>query len=436
MRDTATEIIAQIRAAGYGAWFVGGAVRDMLSGRPGNDIDLMTTARPEILAGLFPDLQSVGKSFGVSLLRRNGFQYEIATAREERNYLDGRHPEEIRYTDDPAIDVERRDFTVNALLYDPLQNKVIDFVGGIPDLKRGIIRTVGDPDKRFSEDYLRMLRAIRFAARLRFIIEPETAAAIQRHAFRCAEIAPERVRVELNEMLIGPDPARAIRLLLEHGVLPHILPEVAILDTIDQPPEYHPEGNVFAHTMLMLEHMKHATVPLAWSVLLHDVGKAPCMTVEPSGRIRFFGHEVTGAKMAQRILERLRFSNKEIETITQVIRRHMHFVQVGNMRPDTLSKLLGSPTFALEMELNRLDCISCHGLLDAYIRLLDEMIRRKGELELPQPLLRGRDLVAAGFKPDRRFGKILRQTYDQQLAGKVNDYEEALRMATQLLLDK
>ena len=427
--DAAAAVAAAIQRAGFAAYLVGGAVRDAVAGYPALDHDLATSARPEELQQLFPELKTVGAAFGVSLLEYGGVALEIATFREERNYLDGRHPELVRYTPDPAVDVRRRDFTVNALLYDPVAGEIVDCVDGVDDIRRGVIRTVGEPEERFGEDYLRMLRAIRFAARLGFDIDPATFRAIGKLAPLTAGLAVERVREELTGMLLGPAPARAFRMLHDSGLLGVLLPEVAVLDSVEQPVEFHPEGNVFRHTLAMLEHLVAPSAELAWSVLLHDVGKAPAQSVDETGRIRFFGHEVVGAEIAEPILRRLRFANESTEVIITAVRRHMHFAQVGNMKQSTLRKLLASPAFELELELNRLDCLSSHGQLDAFVRLLDEVIAREGEVELPPPLLRGRDLVEAGFKPSPRFGAVLDALYERQLNGEITTAAEALAVA-------
>ncbi len=427
--EAAAAVAAMIQHAGFAAYLVGGAVRDAVAGYGALDHDLATSARPEELQKLFPELKTVGVAFGVSLLEFDGIPLEIATFREERNYLDGRHPELVRHTCDAALDVLRRDFTVNALLYDPVAGEIIDYVGGVEDVRRGVIRTVGDPAARFGEDYLRMLRAIRFAARLGFAIDDATWRAIREFAPLTAKLAAERVREELTGMLLGPAPARAVQLLLDCGLLEVLLPEVAVLDTVDQPPDFHPEGNVFRHTLMMLGHLVAPSVELAWSVLLHDVGKAPARSLDENGRIRFFGHEAAGAEIADAILRRLRFSTESTAIVVDAVRRHMHFAQVGNMKKATLRKLLASPEFALELELNRLDCLSCHGLMDAFVRLLDEVIAREGEVELPEPLLRGRDLINAGFKPSPRFGAVLDALYERQLNGEIATAAEALAAA-------
>ena len=375
----------------------------------------------------------VGASFGVSLVRHGGFEFEVAAARQERFYLDGRHPGEVRYTRDLAVDMQRRDFTVNALWYDPVTEIVHDAVGGIDDLERGVLRTVGEPEERFSEDYLRMLRAVRFVSRLRFRLDPAAGRAIRRLAAKCGELTGERLRGELTSMLTGPDPAGAVRLLERTGILAVVLPEVAVLRGVEQPPEFHPEGDVLTHTLLMLEHMAKPDPLLAWSVLLHDVGKAVTQSRDETGRIRFFGHETAGAETAAAILERFRFSTAERDGIVQAVRNHMRFASVLRMKPAKLRRLLADPNFPLELELHRLDCIACHGILDVFVFLLDRLAETPHLQTLPEPFVMGRDLVAAGVRPGPRFRPVLEKVFDRQLAGAFASREEALACALRLL---
>ena len=422
----------RLREAGFEAGLVGGSVRDLLLGRVPADFDLVTTATPEQLETLFPGRRLVGVSFGVSLIDVEGFRFETATAREERNYLDGRHPELVRYTDSLECDMARRDFTVNALWYDPVAEEVCDCVGGVEDLERGVLRTVGEPEERFREDYLRMLRAVRFAARLGFELAPGTRRAIEALAPLAAELAPERIAAEVTRMLTGPGPERAMRMMLELGLLRAVLPEVAALDKVEQPPQFHPEGDVFIHTMEMLRHMVYPDARLAWSVLLHDIAKPLTKSIDETGRIRFFGHEEAGAELAGRILDRLRFSAADRECIVHAVRNHMRFASVREMRAAKLRRLLAEPDFALELELHRLDCIACHGFLECFVYLLDELAerRRRGEeAALPEHWVTGKRLIAAGCRPGPEFGPLLEVIYDRQLAGEFAGLEEALAAA-------
>ena len=427
--NAAVSAALRLREHGFAAGLVGGSVRDLLLGKVPSDFDLVTSAKPEELAQLFADFRAVGASFGVSLIGVGGVSLEVATAREERNYLDGRHPELVRYTADLECDVQRRDFTINALWYDPAEGEVCDCVGGIDDLERGVVRTVGDAGRRFSEDYLRMLRAVRFAARLRFELFPETRRAIQALAPKAAGLAGERINAEVTRMLTGPDPARAVRMLFDTGLLAAVLPEVAALDGVEQPPEFHPEGDVLTHTLLMLSHMACADANLAWSVLLHDISKPEARTVGEDGRARFYAHESMGAELAGKILDRLRFSSADRDSITQAVRNHMRFASVRDMRAAKLRKLIADPNFPLELELHRLDCISCHGLMECFVFLLDRLAAEPEHRRLPEPLVRGRDLVAAGVKPGPRFKTVLEEVFELQLAGELSTPEEALETA-------
>ncbi|MBO5763582.1 MAG: HD domain-containing protein [Lentisphaeria bacterium] len=418
----AREIAGEIRRRGFVCYMVGGAVRDALLGRTPEDVDLATSALPEDLAKIFPEWKNVGAAFGVSMVGET----EIATFRQERVYLDGRHPEQIRYTRDYREDAIRRDFTVNALYYDPFAEELLDPCGGMADLQRGVIRAVGNAEERFREDALRMLRAVRFAAGTGFALAQETAAAIRTLAGNCKVLAAERVRSEVEKILLGNDPARGMEQLADLGLLEVLLPEVAAMRGVTQPPQFHPEGDVWQHTVLMLRHMRDADAPLAWSVLLHDVGKPVTRSVEANGRIRFFNHETVGSTMAGEILYRLHASRDLIHQVVEAVRSHMSFVHLDRMRPATLRRILGDPLLPLKMELVRLDCISCHGLMDDYCFLLDELAARAGAVRMPDPLLRGRDLIAAGYLPGPEFSRWLAKAYELQLSGAVTTAEEAL----------
>ena len=426
-------VVRKLASAGFRTMLVGGCVRDMLLGQSPHDFDLVTTATPEELAAVFPgQCQLVGASFGVSLVKLDGISFEVATAREERNYLDGRHPESVRYTDDLGIDAARRDFTVNALLYDPVKGEVVDCVGGVADLEKGIIRCVGDAARRFSEDYLRMLRAVRFAGRFGFELDAATRAALDKLAPKCAQLSGERVREEMSKILCSPRAAESLKLMRDTGLLAAVLPEVAALSGVEQPPQFHPEGDVFEHTCLMLENMVLPTVDLAWSVLLHDVGKAACFGRDETGRIRFFGHESVGAEMAAKILDKLRFSVADRDRIVAAVKNHMRFASVREMKNAKILRMLADDNFALELELHRLDCLSSHGKMECFVYLVDQL-RLMPDAKLPSPWVLGRDLVAAGVSPSPRFGKVLHEVYERQLVGEFTDREAALKAALKLL---
>jgi len=430
----AREIVFALRKGGFQAMLVGGAVRDLVMGRTPHDFDIVSTARPEALERLFPEVRLVGRSFGVALVRSGGFWFEVAAARQERFYMDGRHPEQVQYTDDLSQDVLRRDFTVNALLLDPETGELKDFVGGLADLRAGVIRTVGDPQERFQEDYLRMLRAVRFAARFGYELEPGTRRSMEKLAPLAAELSGERIHQELERMLLQPHPDRAFQLLAETGLLKAVLPEADALRGVEQPPQYHPEGDVFTHTMLMLRHMAFPDPVTAWSALLHDIGKPGTFFRNPEegGRIRFFDHESKGADMAFALLNRLHFSVDQRDAIVQAVRNHMRFAFVREMRKSKLRRLLGDPNFSAELELHRLDCLSSHAFLEGFVFLLDALRQNENATVLPEPLVRGRDLIAAGFPPSPVFGKVLEQLYDRQLAGEITGKDAALSLARSL----
>ena len=422
----------RLRDAGHQVMLVGGAVRDLLLSRPPSDFDLVTTARPELLREMFPGYQFTGKSFGVGLLKLDAGTFEIATARLERKYMDGRHPGEIKFSDSLEEDVIRRDFTVNAILCDPLSGEIVDPAGGVEDCFRGIIRTVGDPERRFREDYLRMLRAVRFASRLDFDLMPDVARAIERLAPLASSLAAERIREELTLMLLGRNPGNAFRMLHEVGLLKVVLPEVDALAGVAQPPQFHPEGDVFTHTMLMLDAMVYPDLRTAWCVLLHDVGKAVTQSRDETGRIRFFGHEERGAEIATSMMERLRFANDDATAITSAIRNHMRFAAIPEMRPAKLRKIVADPNFPVELELHRLDCRCCHGKMEAFTFLLDLIAAAPEVSVLPSPWVRGADLIAAGFTPSPLFRKVLEECFERQLAGEFADPDAARKFAVNL----
>jgi len=422
----ARSVVAQLRAAGHRAYLVGGCVRDLLLGREPKDFDVATDARPDRVSELFERSEQVGAHFGVVLVRENTSQVEVATFRSDASYSDGRRPDAVHFETDPRQDAMRRDFTINALLLDPDTNDVLDFTGGREDLRRRVIRAIGDPEERFQEDHLRLIRAVRFAARLGFEIEPATMAAIQRLHFLIQKVSPERVRDELARILTEGGARRGFELLDETGLLGDILPEVAAMKGVAQPPEFHPEGDVWTHTLLLLEKLRHPTVTLAAGALLHDVGKPP--TFQVADRIRFNGHVEEGVKLAHGILTRLRFSSEQTEQIEALVANHMRFMDTARMRESTLKRFLRMENFAEHLELHRLDCLSSSGKLDSYKHVLARL-EELGEEELrPKPLLTGRDLIEHGYRPGPSFGKMLAAVEDAQLEGRVRSKEEALAL--------
>jgi poly(A) polymerase len=394
-------------------------------GRPPKDFDIATNAIPDKVMDLFPDAVAVGKSFGVVRVPVAGNWYEVATFRKDAPYLDGRHPASITFSD-PPTDAQRRDFTVNALFCDPTTQTIIDHVEGKGDITRRLIRAVGIPLDRFREDHLRLLRAVRFAATLDFTLDPATAEAILATAASVATVSPERIREELTRLLLEANRAGdALVMLSELGLLSVLLPEISAMHGTEQPPEYHPEGDVFQHTVIMLNDMDTTDSQLAWSVLLHDVGKPPTAQLK-EGRWRFERHANVGADAARAILERLRFSSHDIEAITHMVGNHMRFINVESMRRATLRKLVGAPTFQAELELHRLDCAASHGDLSNHRYLGDFRRQMDSEPMLPPPWISGKDIMALGIKEGPEVGEWRKRAYDAQLEGTFPDREALL----------
>jgi tRNA nucleotidyltransferase/poly(A) polymerase len=432
-RTGAIEIAAELRSRGFQAWLVGGCVRDLLLGREPKDYDISTDARPDDLLRLFSRAQLVGAQFGVVLVDR----VEVATFRSDHAYSDGRHPEGVTFETDPRQDVLRRDFTINALLLDPsvldssyssspLSTQVVDNVGGLPDLRAGVIRAIGNPEQRFEEDHLRMLRAIRFAARFNFEIEPATMAAIQELHSHIQRISPERIRDELVRILTEGGARRGFELLDVSGLLGDILPEVAAMKGVAQPPEFHPEGDVWTHTLIMLEGLRSPTPALALGVLLHDVGKPGTFRV--ADRIRFDGHVELGERVASEILNRLRFSNAEIDQVIALIANHMRFSHVHQMRESTLKRMLRLNRFDEHLELHRLDCASSYGHLDNYEFAKTKFEQSAPEELRPPRLVTGADLIAAGYAPGPDFSRMLEVAEDAQLEARIHSKEQGLEL--------
>ena len=439
-RAFATTICRTLRAAGYQAYFVGGCVRDILLGREPADYDVATDATPERVQGLFPSSLAVGAKFGVIVVTEDagenaGLQVEVATFRSDAGYSDGRHPDRVAYAKSPQEDVKRRDFTVNALLLDPETDEVLDFVGGRDDLRAGVIRAIGRPVDRFTEDKLRMVRAVRFAARFYYAIEGHTFSAIQKLAGQVHQVSPERLRDELTKLLTEGAARRAFELLDETLLLPQLLPEIMRMKGVEQPPEYHPEGDVWTHTLMMIEGLP-AGCPrtLAWGVLLHDVGKPSTFTAPsgPGDRIRFNEHAEVGTRIAEEICRRLRFSNDDTAQVAALVANHMRFKDVLQMKPATLKRFVRLPRFEEHLQLHRLDCLSSHGHLDNYDFVRRFLAETPPEQVRPPRLVDGDDLIGIGLKPGPQFKAILDRVEEAQLNGTVRDREEAIGLARDL----
>ena len=428
--SAARSIVERLRAKGFEALYAGGCVRDRLLGLEPHDYDVATNARPEQVEALFPRTVPVGVQFGVILVLEQGQEIQVATFRGDGAYQDGRHPESVVYTDAQG-DARRRDFTVNGLFRDPLKDEILDFVGGRDDLKAGILRAIGDPEQRFAEDKLRLLRAVRFATTLGFTIDPATWEAVKRHAPKIHAVSAERIREELVKILLSPNRLHGFDLLDESGLLREILPEVEALKGCDQPPDFHPEGDVFVHTRLMLSLLNpEASLPLVLSVLFHDLGKPATRLVDETGRIRFNGHEGVSERMSLTILQRLRFPNEVIDGVLPAVRLHMSFKDVPNMRVATLKRMMARPTFEDELELHRVDCLASHGMLDNHAILIAKREEFSHEPLIPEPLVTGHDLIGRGWKPGPRFAEILRAVQTRQLEGLLTSREQALTWIT------
>jgi len=430
LRRLATEIVRSLRQAGFQAFWVGGCVRDVLLGRQPADYDIVTSALPKQIEKLFGRVIPVGRKFGVVVVVEGGHQFQVATFRSEADYRDGRHPEQVSFGDARA-DACRRDFTINGLFYDPVDETLRDWVGGQADLRAGIIRTIGPPAERFAEDHLRLLRAVRFAAQLDFQIEPLTLASIQAAAPAIQDISAERVRDELVKLFRPPHAGRGLELLRQSGLLEPVLPEIAATVSCEQSPDYHPEGTVFEHLRLMLAQMPPDAAPsLPWAVLLHDVAKPLTASRDPeTGTLHFYGHERIGAEMAARLLERLRFPRRQFDETVQAVRCHMQFKDAPQMRKSTLRRLLLRPTFPLELELHRLDCLGSHGRLDVYDFLTAQATALERQPRIRPPLLKGDDLIALGMKPAPAMGALLAEIREKQLQDELATPAQARRWA-------
>ncbi len=427
-RELANSICETLRRSGFQALLVGGCVRDLLLGREPADYDVTTDATPDQVMRLFPESVAVGAQFGVIQIPREESKVEVATFRSDIGYSDGRHPDHVTFSKTPQEDVQRRDFTINGLLMRHDTGEVLDYVGGQADLRAKVVRAIGEPDRRFTEDKLRMLRAMRFAARFGFEIEPDTFNAVRRHVKEIGRVSPERIRDELTKMLTEGAARRAFELLDETRLLEQVLPEIAAMKGVEQPPQFHPEGDVWIHTRIMLEGLPAGASPtLAWGVLLHDIGKPPTFksASETGDRIRFDGHVDVGVRMAEDICRRLRFSNEDTEQILALVDNHMRFKDVESMRASTLKRFVRLPHFDEHLALHRLDCLSSHGNLDSYDLVRRFIAETPPEQVRPERLITGDDLQAMGFRPGPVFSQILGSLEDAQLEGQVKTREEA-----------
>ena len=436
MKDAAS-VVETLRKRGFQAYFVGGCVRDLLLGRKPKDYDVATDATPSQVMDIFPQTYAVGSQFGVVLVPPDEVQenagegsqakaVEVATFRSDIGYSDGRHPDEVRFSRDPREDVARRDFTINGMLLDPVSGEVLDFVGGRDDLAAGIVRTIGDPEKRFTEDKLRMMRAVRFAARFEYRVDAATFEAIQRLAHQIDVVSRERVRDELTRMLTEGHARRAFRMLDESGLLREVLPEISAMKGVAQPEEFHPEGDVFVHTLLLLENLPSSCpLTLAWGALLHDVGKPATFRVAPD-RIRFDGHVEVGVKIAEEICRRMRFSNEDTEQILALVDNHMRFGHATRMKESTLKRFLRLRGFDEHLALHRADCLASHRNLATYEFVQQKLAEIPPEKIRPRPLVTGDDLIEAGHVPGPRFREILNAVEDAQLEGRLPSRDAAL----------
>lgn len=427
METIATDIVRTLQSAGYEALFAGGCVRDRLLGNDPKDYDIATSATPDEILKHFPKAGTVGAHFGVVLVKKGGHHFEIATFREDGEYTDGRRPETVVFSD-AENDARRRDFTINGMFHDPVADRTIDYVGGRADLEAGLIRCIGTPEDRFREDYLRLLRAVRFATRFGFEIEETTWTAICKTCENIQHISAERIREELDRIWVDPNRVRGFDLLVDSGLMEHLLPEILQLKGCEQPPQWHPEGDVFVHTRLMLSHLPDdASLPLVLSVLFHDIAKPATFSYDPDeDRIRFNGHDKMGAEMTRVILRRFRYSNAIVDTVSEAVENHMKFKDVQKMRSSTLKRFMARDSFDDQLALHRVDCLGSNGNLGNHDYVIAKQEEFAAEPLVPPPFLSGRDLIDRGLKPGPHFKEILRTAQDLQLENEHTSREQAL----------
>ena len=438
MKEAATAIVRRLVDAGHEAVFAGGCVRDMLRGVPPKDYDIATSATPEQVLALFPHSHAVGAAFGVIVVHRDGHHFEVATFRRDGGYSDGRRPDSVEFTS-AEEDAKRRDFTVNGLFLDPMTDRVLDFVGGRADLESRILRAIGDARARFAEDHLRLLRAVRFSTVLGFPIEDHSWRAVCELAPTIQSVSAERIREELVKIFMHPNRVRGFDLLVESGLMHEVLPEILVLKGCEQPPQWHPEGDVFVHTRIMLGLLpEEVSLPLVLSVLFHDIAKPATFTRDDTGRIRFNGHDQLGATMTEGILRRLKFPNEVIEPAVIAVENHMMFKDVQKMRVSKLKRFIARPTFEDEMELHRVDCMSSNGLTDnyEYLRGKQEEFAAEQQPLIPPPLVSGHDLITMGHAPGPRFKELLTAVQNLQLEGSITTREQALDWLRQHAMDR
>jgi len=428
IRETGIKIIEKLNQAGYNALFAGGCVRDEIMGIEPGDYDVVTDARPGEVMEIFDKTVAVGAQFGVVIVVMDGIQFEIATFRSDGRYIDGRHPESVSFSTSAREDALRRDFTINGLMFDPIREKLYDYVNGVEDIRANTIRAIGNPMERFDEDKLRLMRAVRFATRFEFQIEENTLAAIEKLASSIVEVSQERIRMELTKIITGKNAGTGLQLLYDTGLLEHILPEVSAMVNVWQPPQYHPEGDVFTHTQLALDGLENPSPVLAFAALLHDVGKPGTFTV--TDRIRFHQHAKVGTEIADEICTKLRFSNDERKQIVACVQNHMQFMSVHKMKKSTLKRMFQRETFLDELELHRADCLASHGDLKNWELCLRKYEEYDVEDIKPEPLISGCDLIALGHKPGPEFRNILTAVEEAQLEGQITTREEALDFVT------
>jgi tRNA nucleotidyltransferase/poly(A) polymerase len=428
--DAARSVLRRLKSAGFEAYFAGGYVRDRLLGVESNEIDIATGAPPDRIEKLFPRTVSVGRAFGVMIVLEGDHKFEVATFRSDGKYADGRHPEGVTFSS-PEEDAKRRDFTVNGMFFDPDADTVIDYVGGRADLEKKVLRAIGDPRQRFTEDRLRLLRAVRLSARLGFTLDPATEAAVSEMAPGIVQVSGERIRDEIAKILVDRSRSAAFEKLKTTGLLRHVLPEVLAMEGVPQPPEYHPEGDVWTHTKLALDTLGEPTFELALAVLLHDIGKPPTLVM--ADRIRFNNHDHVGADMASRIADRLKLSNEQKDLVVWLVDKHLAFLQWEQMRPSTLKRLLGHEHIEDLLRLVRADTLGSMAD-DQYVdRLLAMRASFKAEELKPAPLVTGKDLIEMGFAPGPHFKQALTQVMDAQLEGTVTTKEQALELVRRFL---